>query len=240
MSDPIPPGTSPDEPKRKSGFDPSEYEAEKAQTSESELPLHMRMYKAVWDIVKNRASALPEIESKGILASLKNGILYYTSEPHDNTYIGIGDKLNEKFKPFEQSSVYLRAVMLPVDNNGFLGYKSIDLGQIVEREITDKDFIAISLNFDLTATELEESGNETCPFTFKHDDDKPNNLFTILIGPELPPTMIQERYWDRENRTWQQKLSAVDDEGNPIYPRHELTDEECSKILIALKDCPLF
>lgn len=239
MPDPIPSGNPLDEPKRKSGFDPQEYEAEKAQTSESELPLHMRMYKAVADIVEERTLELPEEQSRGIIASLKNGILFFSRESDDNPLRG--SVLNEKIKPFEQSALYLRAVMLPVDDGrGFYGYKSVSLGHIAGREIVDKDFIAVSLYFDITAIELDASGNETYSSASMDDNDTNNNLFTILIGPELPPTMIQERHWDRENVTWQQKLSAVDDEGNPIYPRHELTDEECSKILIALKDCPLF
>ena len=245
----MPEPTPSDEPVRKSGFDPREYEAEKAQSSESETSLNMRLYRDVIDVTKQRI--------KKLMVEIKTGVFEPKSKKdsrYDNwVYLygpsGIrknefpytmnslifeqGDDVGKIISrpissldgfPFKIDAVYLpgKERPLPEINNSF--------SNIEGKPEEDQGFAVIRINLAPGVDEGEALKDHILPphkgpYEFAADE------FLIILGAEMPPTIIQERPWDETNVSWSQKLAA--------YPHFNLTDEECTAILQAIATAPL-
>ncbi len=61
----------------------------------------------------------------------------------------------------------------------------------------------------------------------QEDDYNERYIYQILLAPEMDPVVIQERGWDRQNLSLDDKLKS--------YPRHMLEDDECLRVLSILE-----
>lgn len=249
MPDPIPSGTSPDEPVKKSGFDPKEYEAEKAQSSESEISSNMRLYRDVIDVTKQRIKKLMDEIRTGVFdpkskedTRYHNWVYLYgpngirKNEFPDTMNSLIFEQGDDAGKiisrpisslggfPFKVDAVYLpgKERVLPEINNSFTNIE----GKPEEDEV----FAVIRINLAPGVDEGEALKDHILPphkgpYEFVADE------FLIILSAEMRPTIIQERSWDETNMSWSQKLAA--------YPHFDLADEECTAILQAIATAPL-
>lgn len=250
MPDPIPSGTPPDEPKRKSGFDPKEYEAEKAAANqETEMSIQTRMYRDVIDVTKQRIKKLmDEIRTGEFNAKSEEDSRYsnwtYLYGPNGIRKNEFPDIMNSLI--FEQGDDADKIIPKPISSLGGFPFK-IDAVYLPgrERELPevndsfsntkgkpdeDEVFAVIRINLAPGVDEEEALKDHILPphkgpYEFAADE------FLIILGAEMKPTIIQERPWDETNVSWSQKLAT--------YPHFDLTNEECTAILQTIATAPL-
>ena len=249
MPDPIPSSTPPDEPKRKSGFDLAEYEAEKAQSSESEVSSNMRLYRDVINVTKQRI--------KKLMVEIRTGVFNAKSEEDSRysnwTYLYGPNGIRKNEFPdtmnsliFEQGDDADKIIPKPISSLGGFSFK-IDAVYLPgkERELPevndsfsnikgkpeeDEVFAVIRINLAPGVDEEEALKDHILPphegpYEFVADE------FLIILSAEMQPAIVQERSWDETNMSWSQKLAA--------YPHFDLADEECTAILQAIVTAPL-
>lgn len=263
MPDPIPSGTPPDEPKKKSGFDPAEYEAEKVQSSESEISSNMRMYRDVIAVTRQRINDLMQKIREGTFNPTQPEHSRYEGWKH---LYGPNGTIKEEFPEtmnslfFQQGDRVLKIIKHPISslNNAYFRVEGVFLPG------KDRKFPDINHSFRYTNGKQEEDesfvvirislapGENEGLVLQDHilaphggSDDFRVGDFLMILGPEMKPTIIQERPWDKINKTWTQKLATSRYSGQPnhsvteVYPRYDITDEECTAILKAIATAPL-
>lgn len=250
MPDPIPSGTPPEKPVRKSGFDPAEYEAEKAAANpESEMPIQKRMYRDVINITTQRISNLMQEIRDGSFNPAQAQHSRYEGWKHlygpngtirkefpetmNSLFFQRGDKVNKIISHSISSldNAYFRAegVLLPGKDRK---YPDINHSFIYTNGKQEEDESFVVIRISLIKGEIEKlvlQDHILAPHG--GSDDFRVGDFLIILSPEMKPTIIQERSWDKTNKTWVQKLTT--------YPHFDLTDEECTTILQAIATAPL-
>ena len=264
MPDPIPSDPAPVEPKKKSGFDPHEYEAEiAADNPETEIPIQMRMYRDAIAITRQRINDL--------MQKIRDGT-FKPTQPEHSRYEGWKhlygpDGTNRKEFPETMNSLFFqrgdrenKIISHPISSlsNAFFRVEGVflpgkdrkfpDINHSFRytngKQEEDEDFVVIKIS--LVPGENEESVlQDQILAPHGGSDDFRVGDFLILLSPEMKPTIIQERPWDKINKTWAQKLATSRYYGQPkhsvteVYPRYDITDEECTAILKAIATAPL-
>lgn len=234
-SDPTPKDVTPEDllpkPRGKSGFDPSEYEAQLVDDENmrvQELPPRRRMYKDVLTLADVR---FIELADKLYKDEYKGKFIFYN---HFKKGGNILNRVKEAGILILDNNENRWSFPVPIESTGsdsfmFGGIQLPKEGRSYAGPY-DSQILTVSIN-------LRKNGE---PYV-SEDDIQPNeeegvtvslaSTYFVVLSPERDPVVIQLRHWDSDNITLSQKLAK--------YPRHELTDKECTAILTAIMDAPL-
>lgn len=238
MPEPTPLGTSPDEPVKKSGFDPREHEAEQAElnapTALSELPPRKRMYYNVIGIAKRKLDERVELIKEGAYQGVIDE--WHSSSEKDSAHaLEIAQEkvefghwhILDKTRPGGRLVYYASPVSLvPLAfelTDVFIPPKQRTTGLKSREDISLSNHVVISLaSIDLKAHAAIDTDDP---------EGSGSGYYWIVLSPERDPVIIQERFWDKANINVVSKLAN--------YPHHELTDIECETLIRTLDSIPV-
>ncbi|MDQ5943924.1 MAG: hypothetical protein QG675_692 [Patescibacteria group bacterium] len=225
MSDPIPSGASPDEPVRKSGFNPAEYEAEQAEQNESsrlhELPPKMRMYRDVMNLTQKRLVELYKSFADGTYRGRELLQKRYEHRPDPTQQhrlyfdevadIGMGYH-HVRIESLGNDSISLDMIELPV---------SLD-----ERHPDNQAFVVVIFEpFKADRTYVCEEDLSAGAKTVAR--------YALVLSAEMEPVIIYSSHAVGGLKS--EDISSLLTQ----RPNHAVSDEECKALLRAIATAPV-
>jgi hypothetical protein len=104
------------------------------------------------------------------------------------------------------------------------------LGGFISNRLEDSKYIRITVDLIKDGHPLVLEGDvDTNPET---GDGKNTELYGIFLSPEMDPVMVQWRDWVEPNLSIDEMLEQ--------YPMHQLSDEDCVRVLAMLQQAEVY